>query len=74
MSRCVICKHGKTLPGLALVPLNRANSMVVFRDVPADVCQICGEYYLTAVVSQDLLERATAAAGVEVVVQRYSLS
>jgi YgiT-type zinc finger domain-containing protein len=72
--RCAICKHGETAPGFAVVTLNRAESVVVFKEVPADVCQTCGEYYLTAAVSRDLLERAEAAvaAGAEVEVRRYA--
>jgi YgiT-type zinc finger domain-containing protein len=41
--QCVICKHGETAPGFAVVTLNRADTVVVFKEVPADVCQTCGE-------------------------------
>jgi YgiT-type zinc finger domain-containing protein len=72
--QCAICKHGETAPEFAVVTLNRAESVMVFKEVPADVCQTCGEYYLTAEVSRDLLERAEAAvaAGAEVEVRRYA--
>ncbi len=44
--KCVMCKHGETQPGTATVTLQRGDSVVVVRDVPADVCRQCGEYYL----------------------------
>lgn len=46
MMKCVICKHGETQPGTVTVTLQRDDSIVVIRDVPAEVCQQCGEYYL----------------------------
>jgi YgiT-type zinc finger domain-containing protein len=72
--RCAICKHGETAPGFTVVTLNRAESVVVFKEVPADICQTCGEYHLISAVSRDLLERAEAAvaAGAEVEVRRYA--
>jgi YgiT-type zinc finger domain-containing protein len=71
--RCVMCKHGETAPGLTIVTLNQAERILVFKDVPADVCSDCGEYYLTAEVSRDLLARSDAAVteGAEVAVQQY---
>jgi YgiT-type zinc finger domain-containing protein len=71
--RCVMFKHGETAPGLTIVTLNQAESILVFKDVPADVCSDCGECYLTAEVSRDLLTRSEAAVagGAEVAVRRY---
>ena len=71
---CVICKHGTTDAGLATVTLNRANTVVVFKEVPAEVCKNCGEYYLSEEVSKKLLVRANAAvaAGAEVEIVKYA--
>ena len=44
--KCVMCKHGETQPGTVTVTLQRGDSVVVIRDVPAAVCRQCGEYYL----------------------------
>ena len=49
---CVICKTGATLPGMATVTLQKGNSVVVIRDVPAKICQDCGEYYLDEQVAR----------------------
>jgi YgiT-type zinc finger domain-containing protein len=41
--RCVICKAGDTAPGTVTVTLQRGNTVVVIRDVPAAVCRNCGK-------------------------------
>jgi YgiT-type zinc finger domain-containing protein len=46
--KCAICKHGTTAPGATTVTLERAGTVVVIKDVPADICEDCGEYYLDA--------------------------
>ncbi len=71
---CVLCKHGETRPGHVTVTLDRGVTTVVFKGVPADVCENCGEYYLTDEVTEILLERAerAAARGCEVEVLRFA--
>ena len=44
--KCVICKHGETAAGQVNVTLERGETVVVVKQVPAEVCQDCGEYYL----------------------------
>ena len=44
--KCVICKHGETLPGKTTVAVERQGAVVVIKDVPAEICADCGEYYL----------------------------
>jgi YgiT-type zinc finger domain-containing protein len=72
--KCVICKHGVTTPGLTTVTLNRDDAIVVFEAVPADICQNCGEYYLSDDITGILLNRAEMAisSGSEVEIQRYA--
>jgi len=71
---CVICKQGQTRAGLATVTLEREGAIVVFKRVPAEVCENCGEYYLSDEVTGDLLERAEEAIanGAEVEIRRYA--
>jgi YgiT-type zinc finger domain-containing protein len=71
---CVICRHGETKPGYCVVTLQREDSVVVFKGVPAEICRNCGEYYLDDAVADELLQRAerTVATGAEVAVQRYA--
>jgi YgiT-type zinc finger domain-containing protein len=71
---CVICKHGETHPGTVTVTLTRGDAVVIFRDVPANVCDNCGEYYLSEEVTDSLLQRAETAIarGAEVEIQRFA--
>lgn len=70
---CVFCKHGQTRPGQVTVPLQRGNCIVIFKGVPAEVCENCGEYYLNETTTEHLLERADDAvkSGAEVEILRY---
>ncbi len=76
--KCVICKNGKTAPGVTTVPLINDSATVVItvviKDVPADVCDNCGEGYTTSAVTerlQKIFEDAIKA-GVEVEIRSYA--
>jgi YgiT-type zinc finger domain-containing protein len=71
---CVICKQGETHPGEVTVSLQRGETTVIFKGVPANVCENCGEYYLTESVARQVMERAEAAvtSGAEVEIVRYA--
>ena len=56
--KCLICKQGETRPRRATVPLQRNGTTIIFKGVPADVCENCGEYYLSEEITGRLLERA----------------
>lgn len=49
-------------------------TIVVFKRVPAEVCENCGEYYLSDEVTGELLEQAEKAitSGAEVEIRRYA--
>lgn len=72
--KCVICRMGQTRPGTVTVTLQRGDCTIVFRDVPADVCENCGEYYLDESVAERLLDKAEQAcqSGAEVGILRYA--
>jgi YgiT-type zinc finger domain-containing protein len=71
--KCVICKEGNTAPGTATVTLERSAATVVFKAVPALVCQNCGEEYLDEATTSALLRAAESAVaqGVQVDVRQY---
>ena len=71
---CVLCKHGETRPGEVTVTLQRGETTVILKGVPADVCANCGEYYLSDEVAGQVLERAEVAvnSGAEVEILRYA--
>ena len=71
---CVICKNGQLSAGTATITLQRAETTVVIKNVPADVCDNCGEYYLSEEMTELVLELGESAVkkGVEVEVLRWA--
>ena len=71
--KCVICKNGETRSGTATVTLERGEATVVIKDVPADVCENCGEYYLSEKMTEEVMALAEDAVrhGAEIEVLRY---
>ncbi len=43
---CVICKNGETEPGTTTSTLERDSKIILIRDIPAKVCNNCGEAYI----------------------------
>lgn len=72
--KCVICKTGHTHPGMATVTLEREQTVVIIREVPANICEDCGEYYLDAATAQRVYVAAEESfqRHVEFEVQRYA--
>ena len=54
--RCVICKMGETNKGFTTVVLERVGTTLVFRDVPSEICDNCGEEYITDETNRELLK------------------
>ena len=71
---CGICKTGQIKPGETTVMLERGETTVIVKGVPADVCDSCGEYYLSEVVAQRVYDSAEEAVrrGAEVEILRYA--
>lgn len=72
--KCPICKHGETQSGSASITLERSGATVVFRNVPAEICDNCGEAFHSAEVTAALLQQAESAAGagVEIDVRKFA--
>jgi len=72
--KCAICKHGETRLGKTTVTLQRNGMTLVIRNVPAEVCENCGEAYVDEATARELLHRAedAARAGVMVDVREYA--
>ena len=70
---CLICKYGETRPGLVSVTLERGNLTLVMKNVPAQVCENCGEEYVDEEVTAKLLDIAedVAEAGAQVEIREY---
>jgi YgiT-type zinc finger domain-containing protein len=71
--KCVICRYGETAPGKVTVTFEQDGATIVIREVPARVCQTCGEEYVDEEVGARLLRIAEEAsqAGVQVDIRRY---
>jgi len=69
--RCVVCKQGETREGT--VTLERDDTVLVFRKVPAQVCEVCGEEYVDEQTTSRLLAAAEEAvrSGVQVDIREY---
>jgi YgiT-type zinc finger domain-containing protein len=59
--KCAICKNGNTKPGKITVVLEKKDTTLIFKQVPADVCENCGEEYVSADVNRQLLMKASDA-------------
>lgn len=71
---CVICRTGRLQPGTTTVTLERGTSVVIIREVPAEVCDTCGEYYLDSRTASAVYRQADDAMNrhVEVEILRYA--
>lgn len=72
--KCVICRLGETHAGNVTTTLTRGESTIIFKGVPAEICDNCGEYYLSESITEQLLSRAEKAveSGAEVEIIRFA--
>lgn len=56
--KCAICRNGYTEPGYATVVLEKDQTTLVIKSVPAEICDNCGEEYLSAEINKRLLQLA----------------
>ncbi len=55
---CVICKNGRTFKGKTTYTIDKQKSLLVFRDVEAEVCDNCGEAYFSLETTKKLQQMA----------------
>ncbi|MCP5162086.1 MAG: type II toxin-antitoxin system MqsA family antitoxin [Hahellaceae bacterium] len=74
--KCLSCKQGEAHPGHATVTLERDGSTLVFKSVPADICDNCGEEYIQEIVTDRMLAQAEecVSRGVQVDVRQYQVA
>ena len=58
---CTICKNGVQQEGRVTVTLERGDSVIVNKNVPAMVCENCGEYTLDEKTAQKVMETGNRA-------------
>ena len=59
--KCAICRTGETNEGIANVTLSRGETTILIKDVPAQICDNCGEYYLSGEIGDRVLGLAEIA-------------
>jgi YgiT-type zinc finger domain-containing protein len=71
--KCPICKQGETAPGTATVTLQRDGLTLIVKEVPAQVCNNCGEEYVDERTTAELLAKveSEARAGTEINVRHF---
>jgi len=74
--KCMICKYGETKQGTTTVTLEKGDSTIVFKEVPAQICDNCGERYIDEAITKELLNRARDIVknGVEVDIRKYEIA
>jgi YgiT-type zinc finger domain-containing protein len=72
----MICKHGETKQGTTTITLEKGSSTIVFKEVPAQVCDNCGEKYIDKSTTKELLNKARNIVenGVEVDIRKYEIA
>ncbi|HRF96526.1 MAG TPA: type II toxin-antitoxin system MqsA family antitoxin [Aggregatilineales bacterium] len=73
---CVICKHGETSHGTITITLERGGTTLVFKHVPAQVCDNCGEAYVDEMTTANLFENGEKAlqTGVQVEIREFRVA
>lgn len=54
---CVICKSGNMKEGQVTVTLQNDGSIILIKEVPANICDVCGHYYLDESTTREVLQR-----------------
>ena len=74
--KCIICKQGECHLGRTTVTLQRGEHTLVLKNVPAQICENCGEYYLSEDIAASLYQQAEKSIqrGAEIEVRQYALT
>jgi len=59
--KCLLYKQRETYLGKVTVTLQRGETTVIIKEVPAEVCKNCREYYLSENITEQVLARAEEA-------------
>lgn len=71
---CIICKNGTTREGNDTLTFEMEGHLIIIRDVPGEVCENCGHFYIdadAAIEVQRKTKRALAE-GAELEILKYA--
>ncbi len=71
---CVICRNGTTSAGFDTLSFEKNGHLVVIRNVPGEVCDNCGHFYIDSVAALALQKKAKKAIsdGADLEILQYS--
>lgn len=58
---CPICKNGSTKRGITTLTVDRNGAIIFFKDVPALICENCGETFIESPTAKMINKLATEA-------------
>lgn len=72
--KCVVCQRADTRRGVATIALRRGDATFVLKKVPAQVCPNCGEEYVDAKVTAEVLRSTEnlARGGAQMDIRRFT--
>ncbi|MBR1368493.1 zinc finger protein [Methanocalculus chunghsingensis] len=70
---CVVCRSGERQHGTTTITFEREGVLLVVKEVPAEICMNCGEDYVDASITHEimLLAEQMARNGMCISVRRY---
>ena len=71
---CIICKNGTTHSGMDTLTFEIKGHLVIIRDVPGEVCENCGHFYVDseAAIEVQRKTKKAVANGAEVEILKYA--
>jgi len=71
---CIICKNGITREGVDTLTFEMNGHLIIIRDVPGEVCENCGHFYIDAAAAIEVQKKAKKALadGAEVEILKYA--
>ena len=58
---CALCHNGLTEKGLVTVTLEKNKTIILIKNVEAEVCVNCGHYYLSEEMTKEVLKKGNEA-------------
>jgi YgiT-type zinc finger domain-containing protein len=72
--KCAICKNGETHLSHTTIVLEKDSTTLVFKNVSAEICENCGEEYLSSETNANILKQSQNAIkrGVDLEMLKYA--
>ncbi len=72
--KCAICRNGYTAAGHTTVVLEKNQTTLVIKNVPAEICENCGEEYISSNTNKKLLQLARTELGRGVTLEMFDFA